>query len=321
MTSPYIHKLFPALLSLVMLFVSACAENQVKEEQPGQAKSLDELIYNKARESFLAGKYTVAATLFEPLATKGNANAQYILGYMHYNGLGAEKNLDKAMQLFKKSASQNNLNAMTAMSLIQTSIKKQGNKKVELESNTNSAKPKAVIDLRKLTKAETEQFTLEVKQQADQLAAKKVTPVFEPVKPAPVAPVTPAPASKTALPEPLNDPVTTFPETERPANDNFTPPSQEQSSEWILKQSVNNYTIQLASSSRKRSIMDFIKTIPLDGVYFFTSGTDPVRYHVIHGSFQSFKQATAKLVRLHERGHKNAWIRNMKHVQGLMGGN
>ena len=304
MTLQHLQKISAALITTLALLLSGCGENQVKENHDDQVKTLDQLIYSRARESFLVGKYKTAVTLFEPLAAKGNDEAQYTLGYCYYNGLGVDKDLDKAMQWFKKSAKQNNLNAMTSLSLIQTAIKQQDEQDSVTEENTTATNTaKEVVDLRGVIKPEEKVA----------VAPKPVTPVYQPVKPVPVLPVV------EPLPEPMNDPVEQVSKVETIAADGFIAPDEEQSSEWILKQPPANYTIQLASNTRKRSILNFIKTIPLDGVYFYSNKqSDPVRYHVIHGSFQGIKQATAKLKRLQERGHKNAWIRNMKDVQGFL---
>jgi uncharacterized protein len=52
--------------------------------------------------------YAKAAELWQPLAEKGNADAQYHLGLLHQNGMGVEKNDATAFKWFLRAAEQGN---------------------------------------------------------------------------------------------------------------------------------------------------------------------------------------------------------------------
>jgi TPR repeat protein len=53
-----------------------------------------------------AGDYAKAKGIFEPLAVKGNACAEYQLGEMYMQGKGVPEDKVKALQYFKQAAAQ-----------------------------------------------------------------------------------------------------------------------------------------------------------------------------------------------------------------------
>ncbi|MDH5230550.1 MAG: ankyrin repeat domain-containing protein [Gammaproteobacteria bacterium] len=57
------------------------------------------------------GDYAQAASLWKPLASAGNANAQYFLARLYRNGRGVEKNLERAFDWFLKAAEQGHARA------------------------------------------------------------------------------------------------------------------------------------------------------------------------------------------------------------------
>jgi len=56
--------------------------------------------------------YPLALELLQPLSDAGNADAQYALGSMYGMGKGVERDRAMSMELIKKSADQNNLDAV-----------------------------------------------------------------------------------------------------------------------------------------------------------------------------------------------------------------
>ena len=69
-------------------------------------------------------QFTQAYELFYPLATyERDAEAQYYLGMMYFEGEGVEKDIDKAQQLWKKAARSRHRDAAYRLSEIVTSTK------------------------------------------------------------------------------------------------------------------------------------------------------------------------------------------------------
>ena len=52
------------------------------------------------------GDYKTAFTIFEDLASKGDAKAQFYLGLMYYNGQGVRQDYKKAFEWYEKAANQ-----------------------------------------------------------------------------------------------------------------------------------------------------------------------------------------------------------------------
>lgn len=57
------------------------------------------------------GDYAAALREWKPLASQGNANAQFFLGNMYYKGIGVPQNDGAAYKWFKKAAEQGLINA------------------------------------------------------------------------------------------------------------------------------------------------------------------------------------------------------------------
>lgn len=71
------------------------------------------------QQSFEQQDYAKAFKDLKPLAEKGNADAQYALGYMYYYGKGTPKNLKQAMIWMNKAAQQGQPLAQQALHAIQ----------------------------------------------------------------------------------------------------------------------------------------------------------------------------------------------------------
>ena len=64
-----------------------------------------------AIEHFDNDRYEEALPLFEKLAREGDAEAMYYLGIMYYEGWGVDKDLDKAVEWWKKANRRGSLDA------------------------------------------------------------------------------------------------------------------------------------------------------------------------------------------------------------------
>jgi TPR repeat protein len=82
------------LLCLLTLLLG-CATNPQKEDP-----------MEIARESFKSGNYHESATLLMPLAQKGDAEAQYALGYQFFYGLGVKRDKTQGFFWMQQSAIQ-----------------------------------------------------------------------------------------------------------------------------------------------------------------------------------------------------------------------
>jgi len=298
------HKLkiiFLAFTGIITLTLGACSTQEEITPVKPAVQTLDQAIYLRAKTAYLAKNYKTAAALLDPIAEKGNPNAQYTLGYLYYYGKGVKRNLALAMKWFKKAASQDHQRAINALKTITQAI----NNKPAVTTPAARQVPVKVVDLRL-----------------------KKTPV--PLHPAPVpvsaAPVLPAsiPVNKSALIK-IISPAPTAVVTKKPAKKIPVISAkrvelEEKGRLWIMNQPAEHFTIQLASSASEKSVLDFIKNVALDGVFLFryTDKKGQPRLNVIHGSIFSFSNAKKKLTRLHQRGFKNAWIRGIGPIQKMI---
>jgi TPR repeat protein len=105
---------------LLSLGLSACAS------QPGNNTMM------QAQQSFKQQNYSASFQSMMPLASKGDAKAQYIVGYQYYYGLGIGKDEQMAMYWFRKAAQQNQKQAIQALSMIDTEKARQNKKGSDL---------------------------------------------------------------------------------------------------------------------------------------------------------------------------------------------
>jgi TPR repeat protein len=91
-----------------ILFMSACATRP----------SHDELEMQWGRYYFDTQQYTLALKMLEPLAARGNPEAQYAMGYMYYYGLGTHLDTQTAKVWFHMAAVQGCVKAMHALEMM-----------------------------------------------------------------------------------------------------------------------------------------------------------------------------------------------------------
>lgn len=72
----------------------------------------------EALEAFQNGSHFKAVGLAKPLADKGNPEAQYLLGFAHETGQGAEVSKDKALEYYRKAAASKHRDAIYRLSFI-----------------------------------------------------------------------------------------------------------------------------------------------------------------------------------------------------------
>ncbi|WP_281951257.1 tetratricopeptide repeat protein [Nitrosophilus kaiyonis] len=74
----------------------------------------------EAIEYFENDEYEKALPLFKSLAKDGNSEAMYYIGMMYYEGWGVEKDLDEAINWWKRANRKGNLDAKYMLQTIST---------------------------------------------------------------------------------------------------------------------------------------------------------------------------------------------------------
>ena len=100
------------IIILFCAYLVACAS--LKGPQTLQQGKID----------FSAGNYKSAFRGLLPLASDGNAEAQYAVGYMYFYGYGVAQDNDSGIFWMQKAAQQRNAAAVKALSLLQGRSKK-----------------------------------------------------------------------------------------------------------------------------------------------------------------------------------------------------
>jgi TPR repeat protein len=103
----------PLLLAALLLgtgLLGGCSTtgNADKPQDP-------ETILEEARQAYAKQEYEKVFQLVFPLAASGNAQAQYTLGYLYFNGFGIEKSEVQAMQWIQRAAAQGHKKAIQAL--------------------------------------------------------------------------------------------------------------------------------------------------------------------------------------------------------------
>ncbi|RBQ31223.1 hypothetical protein CRU92_08610 [Arcobacter sp. FW59] len=75
-------------------------------------------ILNDGLIAYIRYDYKSALPIFEELASKGNAEAQFYLGNMYSNGYGVKQDYKKAFEWYKKSANQGELDAQNDLGIM-----------------------------------------------------------------------------------------------------------------------------------------------------------------------------------------------------------
>lgn len=107
-------------LCLAALLLAGCAAQRPAVPTPANAAAnTPGAILHQARIEYHAGRYVEALHLLEPLAKKGNPDAEYTLGYLYYYGYGTNKDKSKALIWIRRAAMQGNDRALTALQTLQ----------------------------------------------------------------------------------------------------------------------------------------------------------------------------------------------------------
>ena len=87
-----VRRTIPALLFVILLFGAGTTRTAFADG------------LSRATAAYSRGDYVRAANELSPLALRGNARAQTLLGFMYENGFGVPQAYDAATDLYQKAA-------------------------------------------------------------------------------------------------------------------------------------------------------------------------------------------------------------------------
>ena len=95
--------------------VEAEARAEAEAEAAARAKVQGKVQLEKGVSAYHSGAYSIAYAILLPFAVHGNADAQYILGRMHWIGQGVAYDLQEARKWFKLAAKQGHTDSIMAL--------------------------------------------------------------------------------------------------------------------------------------------------------------------------------------------------------------
>ncbi len=107
----------------------------------------------EALEAFTTGRHFKAVELAKPLAEKGSAEAQYLLGFAHETGQGAEVSREKALEFYRKAAASKHRDAIYRLSFILLASDKESEREQARTQLEEAAKSDPAIAARILGEA------------------------------------------------------------------------------------------------------------------------------------------------------------------------
>ncbi|VAW94072.1 hypothetical protein MNBD_GAMMA20-1366 [hydrothermal vent metagenome] len=115
---PRLRLLIPVLL-IGVLGLPACTtvpvEPNAKKESPEEVSAA---LFERAKRLYLSEDYAGSAGLMYTLAERGHLQAQYVLGYMYYYGLGVPRNEKEAVRWITTAAARGHAKAKQALDLL-----------------------------------------------------------------------------------------------------------------------------------------------------------------------------------------------------------
>jgi TPR repeat protein len=98
----------------VMLVLQACASTNMGYQ------------LSEGKRNFIGGNYKQSFHELLPLASQGNANAEYAVGYMYYYGYGVPLDAESGLFWMQKAADQHYEPAIKALDMIHNQKRLQG---------------------------------------------------------------------------------------------------------------------------------------------------------------------------------------------------
>lgn len=111
-------KLIPILALALVLALPLAAPAAAQASAPADDPVIDETgSAGDAYDAFLSGRYEEAIAIWLPLASNGDAAAQFNMGVMYANGLGVDRDMSVAMDWWEASARQLHVRAAHNLAL------------------------------------------------------------------------------------------------------------------------------------------------------------------------------------------------------------
>lgn len=130
----------PQLLLFSALTVSLQAAVSLPTDSSAAVPAAAEGPAKEAMDAFQAGRHAKAVELAKPLAEQGNAEANYLMGFAHESGKGAEASRDKALEYYRKAAAAKHKDAVYRLSFILLASEKEEERNQAREALESAAK-------------------------------------------------------------------------------------------------------------------------------------------------------------------------------------
>lgn len=265
--------------------------------------------------------FAKAKGLFEKAAEQGHGHAQYSLAVMHAFGQGIESDYKTALKWFNKSAEQNIAQAQYNLGVfyengygVDTDLElaRSWYEKAALQNL-----PEAQKKLDKLAAAKKQPDPVYTPEETDVAVETASYPVAEETTPAAAPkpkriPVSPKPETTVATPTPAPSP--------QPAPTSYAS-GDIKTTDWVMQQDPNAYTIQIGSGSTEDGIIRFLKQGNFSQVtaYVKVFVKEAYRYSALYGSFASYAEAQNAIAGLpQDIQATKPWVRKFKTVQALV---
>lgn len=249
--------------------------------------------------------YTLAAQLLRPMVERGNIDAQYALGYLHFYGMGVPNNNKLAAQLFNAAAAKGHKDSIEALRLLSSSG---GDKAGYIKQITQATSPvTSSVNKQVVGKSEDPQSADTLEQYSCVKIPNKL-------------------ASATSGNEQQGNPVVVEQEItkmpvevkqqmaiEKPVEVTEISSSLTEGEKWIVSQPDDYYTIQLVISDNEKAIQKYISDNNLQGlvIYYRTSINGGELFGLIQGSYKSFSFAANMITFLPpELKINDPWVRS-----------
>ncbi len=110
--------ILPALL-ISVLGLPACTTVPVEPKTEKLSREeVSAALFERAKRLYLSKDYAGSVGLMRTLAGRGHLQAQYVLGYMYYYGLGVPRNEKKAIRWITTAAVRGHAKAREALALL-----------------------------------------------------------------------------------------------------------------------------------------------------------------------------------------------------------
>jgi uncharacterized protein len=147
------YRFIPSLLFLAFSGLPAHAAVSLPADATAAMPAEVEGPAKAAMEAFQSGRHAKAVELAAPLAEKGNAEAQYLLGFAHESGKGVEASKEKALEYYKKAADGKHKDAVYRMSFILLASDKEEERQQARQALESAAKDDPAVAARILGEA------------------------------------------------------------------------------------------------------------------------------------------------------------------------